>query len=151
MHDITVEYTNHVKSRIKTNSKAVFQAIRKEFSFEVDGYQYTPAYKQGIWDGRINLIDGKGYFYGGLVKRILKYCDSHNLSIKVNDLEEYLPKNISMDDIQYLFDYCKFTPYDYQQNAVKKALSIRKLLILSPTSCLDPDTEIEVYIKPKTN
>lgn len=39
-----------------------------------------------------------------------------------------------------------FKPYDYQINAVKTAMLKKKCLLKSCTSCLDPNTEIEVDI-----
>ena len=39
-----------------------------------------------------------------------------------------------------------FEPYDYQIDTIKKCLMNNKMLIKSCTSCLDPNTEIDVDI-----
>lgn len=52
---------------------------------------------------------------------------------------------------QEVLDFIKsvslpFEPYDYQIDTIKKCLMNNKMLIKSCTSCLDPDTEIDVDI-----
>ena len=144
--DITVQYVDEIRCKILTR-KEILYGLKTEFSFFANGYKFHPLYKRGSWDGRISMIDGKGLFYNGLLKALLTHCKERGLSIKVEDIKRYMPDNIEDTVIDNLTSYIKFPPYDYQQRSVKEALSKRKLLILSPTSCLDGDTEIEVYIK----
>lgn len=52
---------------------------------------------------------------------------------------------------QEVLDFIKsvslpFEPYDYQKDTIKKCLMNNKMLIKSCTSCLDPNTEIDVDI-----
>ena len=147
--DITIQYVNEVKCKIVANREILY-ALKDKFSFFANGYKFTPKYKSGVWDGKISMIDGKGLFYSGLLKSLLQYCKEKGLSIKVEDIKRYMPDNIEDSLIEKLSTYVRFSPYDYQLKSVKEALSKRKLLVLSPTSCLDPDTEIEVFIVPKT-
>lgn len=131
--DITVQYVDEIRCKILTR-KEILYGLKTEFSFFANGYKYHPLYKQGRWDGRISMIDGKGLFYNGLLKSLIKHCKERGLSIKVEDIKRYMPDNIEDTVIDNLTSYIKFPPYDYQQRSVKEALSKRKLLILSPTS-----------------
>jgi len=131
--DITVQYVDEIRCRILTR-KEILYSLKTEFSFFANGYKFHPLYKQGRWDGRISMIDGKGLFYNGLLKALLTHCKERGLSIKVEDIQKYMPTKIEDSVIDQLSSYIKFPPYDYQQRSVKEALSKRKLLILSPTS-----------------
>lgn len=138
-YDVTIEYVNEVNCRVVTR-KEILTNIREKYSFFADGYKYTPLYKQGSWDGRINMIDAKGFFPSGLLKDILRYCKELSLTIKVENIEKYLPDNSITDDyINKLASTVVFPPYDYQLKSVKVALKNKKQLILSPTGCLDGD------------
>lgn len=147
--DVTVQYVNEVKCKIVA-SREIMYALKDKFSFFANGYKFTPKFKMGVWDGKISMIDGKGLFYNGLLKALLQYCKEKGLTIKVEEISRYMPDKIEDSLIEILSKYVRFAPYDYQLKSVKEALSKRKLLVLSPTSCLDPDTEIEVFIVPKT-
>lgn len=70
----------------------------------------------------------------------------------------HLPLILKQNEIKYSDEFSKeidefvkgldlpFTPYDYQINAVKEAIFRKKALLKSCTSCLDPNTEIDVDI-----
>lgn len=131
--DITIQYVDEIRCRIIA-AREILYNLKAEYSFYANGYKFHPKFKQGLWDGRISMIDGKGLFYNGLLKSLLKYCKNKGLTIKVEDIKKYMPDTIEDSYIKTLSSYVKFSPYDYQQTSVKEALSKRKLLILSPTS-----------------
>ena len=54
------------------------------------------------------MIDGKGLFYNGLLKSLLKHCKERGLSIKVEDIKRYMPDNIEDTVIDNLTSYIKF-------------------------------------------
>ena len=131
--DITIQYVDEIRCKIIA-AREILYNLKAEYSFYANGYKFHPKFKQGLWDGRISMIDGKGLFYNGLLKSLLKYCKAKGLTIKVEDIKKHMPDIIEDDYIKTLSSYVKFSPYDYQQTSVKEALSKRKLLILSPTS-----------------
>lgn len=147
-YDILIEYINEIKCKITTKREILYD-LRNKYSFYANGYKFSPKYKQGIWDGKIYMIDTKGMFYNGLIKDLLIYTKECNLKVKLTDIDKFRPTTTPDETIQKLREYVTFEPYDYQLRSVKEALNKRKLLILSPTSCLDGDTEIEVFIVPK--
>lgn len=146
--DITIQYVDEIRCKIVAR-REIMIALKDEFSFFAEGYKFHPLYKQGKWSGRISMIDGKGLFYNGLLKSLLKYCKSKTLSINVEDIARYKSDVISDETINKLASYVKFPPYDYQLASIKEGLSKRKMLCISPTGCMDGDTEIEVYIVKK--
>lgn len=132
-YDVVVDYVDEIKCKI-TTKKEVLQSLRNAFSFYADGYKFHPKYKSGQWDGKINLIDYKGFFASGLLKRVLRQCKESDLTIKVNDIGRYKDVVLDEDLLDKLKSYCRFEPYDYQLTAVEKSLKKRKMLLLSPTS-----------------
>lgn len=132
-YDIVVDYVDEIKCKI-TAKKEILYSLRNAFSFYADGYKFTPLYKSGQWDGKINLIDAKGFFPSGILKRILRHCKDDGLKIKLNDIHHYKAVDVSDGVIAKLATYCKYEPYDYQLTAVKYALSNKKMLLRSPTS-----------------
>ena len=146
--DITIQYVDEIRCKIVAR-REIMIALKDEFSFFAEGYKFHPLYKQGKWSGRISMIDGKGLFYNGLLKSLLKYCKSKSLSINVEGIARYKSDVISDETINKLASYVKFPPYDYQLASIKEGLSKRKMLCISPTGCMDGDTEIEVYIVKK--
>jgi len=120
---------------------AIGMELQNHFSFLVDGYQFMPAYKAKLWDGRLRLYNiGTGLIYGGLHWYILEffrisgyeYIDNSN--IQRND--------ISIDDIQkYIVDvidpHSNGRPIelrDYQILAVHHAVCEKRCVLVSPTS-----------------
>lgn len=135
MKDVTITPFNEVKCQVAFSSSEVKKTVREWFSFYVDGYQFTPKYKQGFWDGKISFFDKDGLFYSGLIKSLVKKCKENNLSIQVNDIDRFKPDtNVSLDTVEPFSKMVRFTPYDYQKESVLKSLRLKKLLILSATS-----------------
>lgn len=132
-YDITIQYIDEIRCKILTR-REILISLKDEYSFYPDGYKFSPAYKQGRWDGKISMIDGRGNFYNGLIKDLIRKSLEKGLKVKVESPEKYYPIKIEESIISNLSSYCKFTPYDYQERSVKEALSKKKLLILSPTS-----------------
>ena len=132
-YDITIQYIDEIRCKVLTR-REILISLKDEYSFYPEGYKFTPAYKQGRWNGQISMIDGKGIFYNGLIKDLIKKCIEKGLTVKVENPEKYFPVKIENSVIDKLASYCNLTPYDYQYRSVKEALSKKKLLILSPTS-----------------
>lgn len=130
--DITIQYVDEIRCKIVAR-REIMIALKDEFSFFAEGYKFHPLYKQGKWSGRISMIDGKGLFYNGLLKSLLKYCKSKSLSINVEGIARYKSDVISDETINKLASYVKFPPYDYQLASIKEGLSKRKMLCISPT------------------
>ena len=55
------------------------------FTFYVPGYQFTPAYKSRMWDGKIRLADLRSFtIYRGLIPYIQKFCDERDYKLSID-------------------------------------------------------------------
>jgi hypothetical protein len=64
--------------------KSVAQELSEYFTFYVPGYQFVPAYKNKLWDGKIRLADLRTYtIYHGLVPYIQKFCEEREYNLEV--------------------------------------------------------------------
>lgn len=116
--------------------RSIAQELSEYFCFFVPGYQYTPAYKSRVWDGRIRLFDLRTFtIYHGLVSYIQKFCTERDYTIEIDD-NILTTENYSLVEA---VDFCRtlnlpFEPRDYQIQSFVHAVRNRRLLILSPTA-----------------
>ena len=150
MSSISIEKINDVYIRVMSEP-SIEQELADRFTFLVEGYKFMPAYKSGIFDGKIRLYSlAKKTIYAGLLHHILKYAEENELAV------DYLNEVTSVDNIEHdhvkkfidwLNIHSRGKPIelrDYQISGIHKAINQKRLLLLSPTSCLDPHEEIEV-------
>lgn len=132
---IHVEQINAVYLKV-TAEAGVRHEIANYFSFKPNGYQFSPAYKNRVWDGVIRLYQPlRPTLYVGLFKHLVKFCEDRGYDLKAPDhlfLGEEIP-----DDYGYQLAEkinCKFKPRDYQNQYIVDAIRDSRSLSLSPTS-----------------
>lgn len=112
------------------------QEMSEYFTFFVPGYQFTPAYKSRMWDGRIRLLDLRNFtIYHGLTPYIQKFCEERNYEIEID-------KEINSTDVFSVIEAKEFCdslnlPYEvreYQLKSFITAIRNRRVLLLSPTA-----------------
>lgn len=136
MNDIVrIEYLNDVHMKVLADP-GIRQELMEYFSFRPPGYQFTPAYKNRVWDGYIRLYQPmKPLLYTGLVDYIKKFCKDREYDLAI-------PKSMLPDDdvpdsyVEELAEEIKskLKPRDYQIQYVLNALRNKRSLSLSPTS-----------------
>lgn len=135
MDTIKVEKVNEVFMRV-TSDPGVRQELMEYFSFRPPGYQFTPSYKNRVWDGFIRLYNPmKPFLYAGLLEYLKKFCEDRQYNIEIpNELlpEENIPDSYVEELAQEIGS--KLKPRDYQIQYVLNALRNRRSLSLSPTS-----------------
>ena len=53
----------------------VYYELADQFTFDVPGASFSPAYKKKFWDGKIRLFNIKNsQIYVGLLDRIIQFC-----------------------------------------------------------------------------
>ena len=73
--DITVKKLNEVYVKIQCE-KSIAKELHEHFSFFVPGYQFVPAYKNRIWNGKIYLYHlNTSQFYIGLIPYLKEFCN----------------------------------------------------------------------------
>ena len=120
--------------------KSVAQELADYFTFFVPGYQFMPAYKNRLWDGKIRLADLRSYtIYHGLVPYIQKFCDERNYKLAI-DTPVNITENFSAAEAKAFIDDLKLDKniitsgvYDYQAKAFITAVRNKRMLLLSPT------------------
>jgi len=120
--------------------KSVAQELADYFTFFVPGYQFMPAYKNRLWDGKIRLADLRTYtIYHGLVPYIQNFCDERKYKLTI-DTPVNITENFSAAEAKAFIDDLKLDKsiitsgvYDYQAKAFITAVRNKRMLLLSPT------------------
>ncbi len=118
--------------------RALAKELSQFFTFYVPNYQYTPAYKNKIWDGQIRLFNVlSGKIYSGLLKYVLTFAKERSLTV---DYQGEFPQKKSKEDIEYFIKSLKLAlgdeeimPHEHQFNAICHAINTQRCLLLSPT------------------
>ena len=104
------------------------------FSFFVPGYEYSPMFKKGRWDGKIRMYDRRSHvLYRGLLSHLYKFAADRQYTIdKTFKLRRGTP------DIDALLERInlpeKYAPRPYQIDGYEKCVQERRAVVLSPTS-----------------
>lgn len=112
-----------IPESIKNPSK-VFNRIRNYMKVRPQGYNYSPKFKAGHWDGYIRLMNAKGEFLTGLVPLLYKYIEKTlALHVKLIDKREN-PVTFKNDYSPYIgeIEGKVWEGRDYQNELAKKAV-----------------------------
>jgi len=104
----------------------------------VPGYQFVPAYRNRIWDGKIRLFNLQtSQLYLGLVPYLTEFCDERGYAYSHDLIED----EYSVYHAHKFFDtlnlHSQGKPIgvrEHQQNAFIEAIQKRRTLLLSPTA-----------------
>jgi superfamily II DNA or RNA helicase len=139
MNDIVLYKQN--ESFIKFDcERSVAQELADYFTFFVPGYQFMPAYKNRLWDGKIRLADLRTYtIYHGLIPYIEKFCEERNYKLAI-DTPVNVTENFSAAEAKEFIDGLELHKSiitegvrDYQVKAFITAVRNKRMLLLSPT------------------
>ena len=119
----------------------VYYELADQFTFEVPGAKFSPAYKKKFWDGKIRLFNTqKGEIYVGLLDRMVQFCKDHDYTYEFKDSKYYgipfeVNEGISKEGVKdYMNAICRHKPRDYQIEGVYDALRHNRKLLISPTA-----------------
>lgn len=131
---VEISKLDEVSIRVKCD-RSIAQELSDYFTFAVPGYQFTPQYRMGVWDGKIRLYNvNTGIIYSGLSSYVEKFCldrqyeyvytyDNADFELSLNEAYEWLEK-----------EKFNLTPRDYQVEAFTHAVRKERALLLSPTA-----------------
>jgi len=114
----------------------IAQELSDFFTFYVPGYQFTPAYKSRVWDGRIRLADLRNFtIYHGLVPYIETFCKERNYTLEI-DSEISAAENYSLAEAEQFISTLNIPleVRDYQLKSFVHAIRNKRILLLSPTA-----------------
>ena len=109
--------------------------LREYFTFQVPGAQFTPQYRNKLWDGKIRLWDTRTRrIYRGLVPYIVKFCEEREYDWEYDN--EVYDEEFSLSEAEQFISKLNLTlePRDYQIDAFVHAIRTRRSLLLSPTA-----------------
>ena len=116
--------------------RSLAQELSDYFTFYVPGYQFTPAYKSRMWDGKIRLADLRSYtIYHGLVSYIEKFCEERNYTLEISDDIKLTQEFSGVEATKFIQTLnLPHEVRDYQLKSFLQAIRNKRLLILSPTA-----------------
>ena len=114
----------------------IAQELSDYFTFYVPGYQFVPAYKNRLWDGKIRLADLRTHsIYHGLVPYIEKFCEERNYTLEVDDAIKLTQEFSGVEALEFI--QTLNLPHElreYQWKCFLQAIRNKRQLILSPTA-----------------
>ena len=133
MSSITLCKHNESFIRIEAE-RSILQEISERYTFFAQNYRFMPAYKHGVWDGKIRLFNlNTCLLPAGLRDDLLKFATDNNYTIIGN--ERFIHESISTDDINEFVSLLKI-PYelrDYQFNSIQRIVIDNRVTLISPT------------------
>lgn len=138
METIRIRKLNHANLHVDCDWGAAAE-LKEFFSFYVPGYQYMPAYKRRVWDGKIRLFDSNtGELPAGLIYHLVKFLDSRKYeyeSVKTSYGMPYSEQGVDAKTfIKFVEDLnLPFKIREYQFLACLEALRKKRGILLSPT------------------
>ena len=73
MSDIEINQINSSEIKVQCD-RGTAKELSEYFTFSVPNHQYTPAYKNKLWDGQIRLYNlHTQKIYAGLIDYVLKF------------------------------------------------------------------------------
>jgi superfamily II DNA or RNA helicase len=139
MSDLEVYQDDTVNIKVHCD-RGVAKELSQFFTFTVPNCQYTPAYRNKLWDGQIRLFNVHTHMiYAGLKDYVKSFASERQYTYE--DKTSLVSKNITKEQVKsYLMDTIKpaiggksIAPYDHQINAIQYAIESDRCLLLSPT------------------
>ena len=119
----------------------IYYELADQFTFDVPGATFSPAYKKKYWDGKIRLFSTQtGDIYVGLLDRVIQFCKDHGYTYEFKDSKHYgtpfeVNEGISKEGVKdYMTAISKYAPREYQIDGVYDALRHNRKLLISPTA-----------------
>jgi superfamily II DNA or RNA helicase len=132
MCDVKIEKVNNIYVQINADD-SILQEMSEFFTFSTPGYQFSPAFRNKYWDGKIRLLNLKTkQIYLGLVPYIKKFCKDSNYTCEYIDED----KEVYPIDTKNLAAALSLPlePRDYQLLASSVGLTKRRTVLISPTA-----------------
>jgi len=140
MTDIVISKKNEVYAKI-TCEKHIAQELSEFFTFFVPGYQFVPAYRNRVWDGKIRLYSLQtSQLYLGLLNYVKEFCESRDYTYEYEnnlDTEDEYSVYYAKKFIEQINPHARGEPIEvreHQINAFVHAMQKRRALLLSPTA-----------------
>lgn len=140
MSDLVIKKVN--ESFVKVDcEKHISKELSEYFQFYVPGYQFVPAFRNRIWDGKVRLYNLQtSQIYYGLTSYIESFCKERSYEYEIQD-------NLDFEDEYSVYHAKKFIDSlnihargepieirEHQLDAYIHAMQKRRALLVSPTA-----------------
>lgn len=139
MADINVRFQDYSYAKVEADYGIICE-LRDYFSFDVEGAQFNPKVKYGIWDGKIRLMGTDGSLPWGLVNMVKGFASNLDYTVDIEDILAPKPQMSREDFDAWLAakdiyaGNTKITPHWYQADSVFHAINNRRGTLNLPTS-----------------
>jgi superfamily II DNA or RNA helicase len=138
--DLIISKLDEVYAKIRCE-KSVAKELHEYFSFMVPGYQFVPAYRNKIWNGKIYLYHlNTSQIYLGLLNYVEQFCEERNYTFEYEggvDVEDEFSLYHAKKFAEDLYIHSNGKPIEtreHQLNAFVHAMQKRRALLVSPTA-----------------
>lgn len=141
---IGIHKVNESYARMEYDDDKELSLLHNALSYYPDNYRFMPAFKNGMWDGQIHLMDAStGAFPLGLVRHVLKTAKELGIEYKIDSevARCFVDMSFNPAHFQTFLDTTRFFsggveifPRDDQIEATRRALESRRCINLCPTS-----------------
>lgn len=146
---IKIHYYDEVFIRIESDDSTLAD-LRDWFTFTVEGHRFMPKFRAGLWDGKIVLLSYQGLLYKGLLDYVIEYADRVGEKVSLDSQFQPDEQLTYQDILSYAKSLdMKFEPREHQIQAILHAFNKQRSVLVSPTSCMAPETEIDVILDEK--
>ena len=137
MSDIVATKIDAVDLKIECED-SIAKELNQFFTFYVPNYEFTPAYKNKKWDGKIRLFNVYSRkLYIGLLDYLVQFAKDRKYAIEHEIVNDH---QVTVDGVSNMISELSIesrgkliTPYDYQIDAITHAINKKRTLLLSPT------------------
>lgn len=137
--DIILSKVNEVYAKV-TCERHLIQELADYFTFMVPGYQFVPAYRNRLWDGKIRLLSLQtNQLYLGLIPYLKTFCEERGYTVDLNgvDVEDefsmYHAKKFA-ESLNLHSQGKPITVNEHQLEAFVHGMQSHRMLLVSPTS-----------------
>jgi len=129
---VAIEKVDNIYVQVHAED-SILQEMSEFFTFSTPGYQFSPAFRNRHWDGKIRLLNLRTkQIYTGLISYIKVFCKQKNYSFEVIDEETELHP-IDTKNLASALSL-PIEPRDYQYLASSVGLTKKRTVLVSPTA-----------------
>ncbi len=137
---ISISKLNETYLRLTSDDSRVLSKIYEHFKVPIEGAEFTPRFKMGIWDGKISAFNKtNGTLPLGLWKSLIEYLKSNNIQFTFSNFnaKELFTNPVFPEELVKLYIQkhlnLPFDMYYYQEEAAIAALQYQKATLLMAT------------------
>ena len=98
MADITLSKVNAAFLRVD-GERSTIQEMSDYFTLYAEGYQFMPAYRNKMWDGKIRLLDIRNNtIYAGLLSHVEQFAQDRDYDVQYHDSSVSLTEEFSLQE-----------------------------------------------------